>query len=142
MKTRCTGTTGGGYTMAGTRIKLGYRPAEATTDNPTTVDFLERLLLDGPYMIVERGGRKPSELARPYAKTEVFDYEFEAKLWIGFDPLGNNDVKNIEIFVENLCTAIENSTHSVSVGFDPPKIDTDRNPAVALFVLKISAIGC
>lgn len=120
---------------------MGYRPADSGADTPTPVDFLETLTAQGPYMIIGKGGRKPSSMSRPYAPTEVYDYEFEAKLWIGIDRESNNDLENIETFVEAVVAAIENSTHSCAVGFDPPNIDTDRDPTVVLFTFKISVIG-
>lgn len=89
-------------------------------------------------MVLGKGSRKVSGLSRPYAIPEVFDYTLEAKLWIGIDRETNDTLEVIETFVEAVVAAMENSTHSVSIDFEEPDINTDRDPVVVLYKLKIS----
>jgi hypothetical protein len=130
MKAAVNGLTAGGYTLSAARVKLGVDVLAANAD------MRRQLLTEGPYLIIKTGAKINHE---PLGTSRISTYEIQSDLYIGLDRNTDDDMTNVETFLE----AIDEAWMDWPTTWEAPEIDLRQNSAVVHYVLKSEVkAGC
>lgn len=118
------------------RVKLAYSQF-APTD-----EILKTLVTAGPLLVILEG-EKIEDMGGEVQNPSPKRYRILSRLYIGFEREADNTFVAIEDFVEAIANAWRaSSINVVDTNFSRPEINTDRNPAIAMYELQIEVFGC
>jgi len=129
LKTDIEGVTGGGFTLAASRVVLGIKNLAA--DNT----FLARLRIvdDDAFLQIRAGAQTEQDV-----QTKIVTYEIQADLWMGLDREPDDDMTNSEKLIEAIKTVL---TGKRTMTFEPPDVALTRDPMTVHYVLNFTIPG-
>ena len=127
LRTTATGVTAGSLNTTSNRCGLGYK---------ATAPDLDTLASDGPYMNVGAGGRPERDIINLKSTWRI-----PVDLWIGLTRSSDQTMANPESYVCALADAWEALGH-VTVTWDVPEINADKNPLILHYQFEVSVLSC